>query len=426
MEINLHFNINLTKKQKEVYELYHNKDIKEIVMNFSRQSGKTTMAEILLIETMVNKKCNCAYISPSFAQGKKVFREIAALLNQTKLIAKKNSTDLTIELINGSYLQFFTAQSPTAIRGNTISGLLVIDEAAYLPETTPDGQLLWSMVIQPITKAKKPKILFISTPNGKQGLFYDKYLEGLNSDTVKTVECNIYTDSTISKEEIEELKATTPPLAFKQEFLCEFLDSALTVFEGFEGQFIDYQRVKCDGNVWIGVDLSTSGEDETIVTICNKEGYSKQKLVTGNLDTKYRKIADIINSEKKLVMCYCEANGIGEPMINEIRKLVKQKSKVLYFITTNENKSEMVGSLQLDISQNKAFFDKEEKELYKQMGVFTYKINKQTRRITYAAKEPYHDDRVMSLMIARRAMEDYPNKSLESSYRFIATRKDRI
>lgn len=426
MEINLHFNINLTKKQKEVYELYHNKDIREIVMNFSRQSGKTTMAEILLIETMVKKKCNCAYISPSFAQGKKVFREIAALLNQTKLIAKKNSTDLTLELINGSYLQFFTAQSPTAIRGNTISGLLVIDEAAYLPETTPDGQLLWSMVIQPITKAKKPKILFISTPNGKQGLFYDKYLEGLNSDTVKTVECNIYTDSTISKEEIEELKATTPPLAFKQEFLCEFLDSALTVFEGFEGQFIDYQRVKFDGNVWIGVDLSTSGEDETIVTICNKEGYSKQKLVTGNLDAKYRKISDIINSEKKLVMCYCEANGIGEPMINEIRKLVKQKSKVLYFTTTNENKSEMVGSLQLDITQNKTFFDKEEKELYKQMGVFTYKVNKQTRRITYAAKEPYHDDRVMSLMIARRAMEDYPNKSLESSYRFIATRKDRI
>ena len=114
MEINLHFNINLTKKQKEVYELYHNKDIREIVMNFSRQSGKTTMAEILLIETMVKKKCNCAYISPSYSQGKKVFREITQLLGQTKLIAKKNSTDLTLELINGSFLQFFTAQSPTA------------------------------------------------------------------------------------------------------------------------------------------------------------------------------------------------------------------------------------------------------------------------------------------------------------------------
>lgn len=424
MEINLHFNINLTKKQKEVYELYHNKDIREIVMNFSRQSGKTTMAEILLIETMVNKKCNCAYISPSYSQGKKVFREITQLLGQTKLIAKKNSTDLTISLINGSYLQFFTAQSPTAIRGQTISGLLVIDEAAYLPETTPDGQLLWSMVIQPITKAKKPKILFISTPNGKQGLFYDKYLEGLNSDTVKTVECNIYEDTTVSKEDIVELKATTPPLAWQQEFECKFLDSALTVFEGYEKQFIDYQNVTLN-RVWCSVDFSSVGEDETIFTKTDGK-YVWQKVIKGTLDSKYRQIADIINNEKNMVMCYLEENGIGSPMANEVKKLVKNKSRVLEYITTNENKAENVGNLQLAIAQDEIFFNKEDAELYKQLGVFTYKISKQTRRLTYAAKEPYHDDRVMSLMIALRAKEDYPNKSLESSYRFIATRKDRI
>ena len=424
MEINLHFNINLTKKQKEVYELYHNKDVREIVMNFSRQSGKTTMAEILLIETMVKKKCNCAYISPSYSQGKKVFREITQLLGQTKLIAKKNSTDLTISLINGSYLQFFTAQSPTAIRGQTISGLLVIDEAAYLPETTPDGQLLWSMVIQPITKAKKPKILFISTPNGKQGLFYDKYLEGLNSDTVKTVECNIYEDTTVSKEDIELLRQTTPPLAFKQEFECKFLDSALTVFEGYEKQFIDYQNVTFN-RVWCSVDFSSVGEDETIFTKTDGK-YVWQKLINGTLDSKYRQISDIINNEKNMVMCYLEENGIGSPMANEVKKLVKNKSRVLEYITTNENKAENVANLQLAIAQNDIFFNKEDTELYKQMGVFTYKISKQTRRITYAAKEPYHDDRVMSLMIALRANEDYPVKSLESSYRFIATRKDRI
>ena len=60
------------------------------------------------------------------------------------------------------------------------------------------------------------------------------------------------------------------------------------------------------------------------------------------------------------------------------------------------------------------------------MGVFTFKINKTTRRITYAAKEPYHDDRIMSLLIARRAMEDYPINSASVSYSFVATRKDRI
>lgn len=424
MEINLKFKINLTKKQKEAYDLFHKEEVRELVLNFSRQSGKTTLCEILLIETLVKSKTNCAYISPSFAQGKKVFREIVNLLSQTQLIAKKNSTDLTISLINGSFLQFFTALNPTAIRGQTISGLLVIDEAAYLPEETSDGQLLWPMVIQPITKAKKPKIIFVSTPNGKSGIFYEKYLQGLNSQTTITVECNIYEDTTISKEDIDELKATTPPLAWQQEFECKFLDSALTVFEGYEKQFIDYQKVTFD-KVWYGVDFSSVGEDETVVTKTNGK-YVWQKVIKGTLDSKYRQIADIINNEKKLVMCYLEENSIGSPMANEVKKLVKNKSRVLEYITTNENKAENVGNLQLAIAQNEIFFNKEDTELYKQMGVFTYKISKQTRRISYAAKEPYHDDRVMSLMIALRAKEDYPSKSVESSYRFIAARQKKI
>lgn len=103
MEINLKFKINLTSKQKEAYNLFHKEEVRELVLNFSRQSGKTTLCEILLIETLVKSKTNCAYISPSFAQGKKVFREIVNLLSQTQLIAKKNSTDLTISLINGSF-----------------------------------------------------------------------------------------------------------------------------------------------------------------------------------------------------------------------------------------------------------------------------------------------------------------------------------
>ena len=425
MNVNIHFNIDLTKSQQKAYDLFHNEKVKELVLNFSRQSGKTTLCEILLIETLVKKKCTCAYISPDFGQGKKVFREIVNLLSQTPLIKKKNSTDLSLELVNDSFLQFFTGKNPTAIRGNTISGLLVLDEAAYLPEETSDGQNFYHMVVKPITKAKKPKVVFISTPNGKFGLFYEKYLEGLTSETTKTVECNIYEDTTISKEDIEELKRTTPPLAWRQEFLCEFLDSALTVFEGYEKQFIDYKDITLNKKVWIGVDLSSVGEDETILTKTDGR-YVKQYLIEGSLDTKYRKIAKIINEESNLVMAYLESNGIGSVMINEIKKLIKNKSRIMEYVTTNENKAENVGNLQLKINQNDIFFNKEDKELYKQLGVFSFKVNKITKKISYAAKEPNHDDRVMSLLIALRAKEDYPSKGVEASYRFVATRKTKI
>lgn len=113
-------------------------------------------------------------------------------------------------------------------------------------------------------------------------------------------------------------------------------------------------------------------------------------------------------------------------MVNEVRKLVKNRSKVLYFTTTSENKNEMVGDMQLAISEGSVTFNEDDAELYKQMGVFTYKVNRQTRRISYAAKEPYHDDRVMALLLAKRAKQDYPVATVSSSYSFIQSRRDRI
>lgn len=420
----LNFKINLRPAQKEAYKAFHSPTINELVLNFSRQQGKTTLCEILIIETLVKRKNNVYYISPDFAQGKKVYREILNLLQPTGLIRKKNSSDLTIEMFNGSFLGFFSCKNPTAIRGNTASGLLVLDECAYLPEETSDGQNLWHMVIKPITKAKKPKVVFISTPNGKSGLFYEKYLEGLTSETTKTIECDIFRDTSMTEEEIELLRRETPPKAWQQEYLCKFLDNALTAFEGFEAQFIDYQEdkvIKYDEQVWIGVDFSANGEDETIVSVVNKDNKVRQYKIDGSLDMKYSKIAKIIDEYKSAVAVYMECNGIGEPMINEVKKLVKNnKSKLHYWTTTNESKNAMVGMLQLLIANAGIWFSNLNKELYKQFGLFGYEINKKTRRITYGAKAPNHDDRIMSLMMALQAKEDYPYASA-SNMVFIKT-----
>jgi hypothetical protein len=209
----------------------------------------------------------------------------------------------------------------------------------------------------------------------------------------------------------------------------EFLDSALTAFDGFENQFTDYQEdkeVKQDEPVWIGIDFSANGEDETILTAVNKTNHVRQYLISGSLDQKYKKISDIIDSYKHVVAVYMECNGIGEPMINEVRKLVRNnKSKLHYWTTTNESKNAMVGNLQLLIANAGICFSIHNKELYKQFGLFAFEINKKTRRITYGAKAPNHDDRIMSLMMALQAKEDFPYSG-GSNYIFMANRPDRI
>lgn len=401
MEIN--FNIQLTSKQKEAYDIMHNDDIQFLIARWSRQCGKTVFAEIMLIEYLCKPNLFSAYISPSFAQGRKVYSEIAQLLDGTGVIRKANASELKIESIYGSTLKFFSMESPTAIRGNTVSGILVMDEAAFFPSQLTDGSDPYYNIIFPIIKARRPKVLVISTPNGKQGMFYDLYLKAFNGeDGYAELFASIYDDNLISKDEIETLKKGYPPLAFKQEFECEFLDNAITVFPNFDQCFDGkYEGGKC----WCGIDPSSVGDDNTIVTFVNSDNQVRQYKVDGSLDAKYVEIASLINKNKP-VATYIENNSIGEVMANEIRKKLLTKSNFYTFTTTNESKKDYISLLQVDIANNDIHFEEENRLLYSELSTFTFKLTK-TGNITYAAKSGYHDDTVTSLGIALQCKQDF-------------------
>ena len=414
MKIN--FNIDLTNKQQEAYNLIHDKDTQFLIARWSRQCGKTVFAEIMLIEYLCKNNLFSAYISPTFAQGKKVFAELTQLLETSGIIKKANAADLKIESIYGSTLKFFSMESPTSIRGNTVSGLLVLDEAAFFPTVLSDGQDPYYNVIFPIIKARKPKVLVISTPNGRQGMYYDLYLRAFNGDKgYKELTATIYDDDLITKEEIEELKKGYPPLAFKQEFEVEFLDNALTVFPNFENCF-DGHFVK--GKCWCGIDPSSVGEDNTIVSFINGDNQVRQYKIDGTLDQKYDKIARLVN-EMNPVATYIENNSIGAVMSNEIRKKLRRKSNFYEFTTTNESKKQYISLLSIDIANSQIHFEEDNKLLYSELSTFTFKLTK-GGNITYAARDGYHDDTVTSLGICLQCREDFQYKPINKD-NFIRT-----
>ena len=404
----VNFDIKLTKKQKEAYDIMHDKECKFLIARWSRQCGKTIFAEIMLIEYLCKKNTFNAYISPTFSQGKKVYAELNQLLEGSGIIKKSNAADLRIDTIYGSSLKFFSMESPTAIRGNTISGLLVLDEAAFFPTQLPSGEDPYYNVIFPTIKARKPKVLVISTPCGRQGMYYDLYLKAFNKEKgYRELTATIYDDELISKEEIEDIKKGYPPLAFKQEFEVEFLDNALTVFPNFENCFDGhFERGKC----WIGIDPSSVGEDNTIVSIINKDNQVRQIKVDGTLDVKYAKIAQILNKFSP-VATYIENNSIGEVMANEIRKKLYRKSNFYTFTTTNESKKQYISLLSVAIANGEIHFESNNKLLYSELSTFTFKLTK-GGNITYAARDGYHDDTVTSLGIALQCKEDFQYKPI--------------
>lgn len=399
------FNIKLTDGQKEGYKLCHDKDNKIVVLCFSRQCGKTVLCEILLIEQLFKANTYSAYISPTFQLGRKVYKEILQLLEQTNIVAKANSSTLTIETVFGSTLQFFSAESPQAIRGTTVSGLLIIDEAAYIKDVLPNGEDFWGNVVMPITKARRPRVILVSTPAGMSGFYFDFYQRALNGEEgIVALKRTIYDDNLVTPQEIEEIKRTIPNKAWQQEFECVFLASSLTFFDGFEKCFGKYQY-QPNQRTWIGIDLSAQGEDETILTKIDEDNRVRQYKILGTLDSRYRQIADIINNTQNLTAIYAENNGLGAPMINEIRKLIKHRNKLHEWTTTNSSKEEIISNLAVIIANKGIYFNEEDKELFSQFSTFICKISK-TKKLTFGAKEGFHDDRILSLAIALKAKED--------------------
>lgn len=406
-------NLKFTKTQEKAWRILNMTNCKELVLAWSRQSGKSVFLEFCCIYFLLKKWANIGYITPQFAHSRKVYSDIIKILEPTGLIKTANASTLQIELINGNRLSFFSAESPTAIRGNSFRGLVVCDEAAFINDTTSDGQDFFNSILMPTCKAYKPKVIYASTPLAKSGTFYAKFMRGQeghpHTDTpnkVYSIKATIYDDSLITEEEIEEIKNSIPEASFKREFMVEFMDNAMSAFTDYTDKFTLKKQIDFNQPLWIGVDFHSVGSDSTVVSLINADDDVWQIEIKGGLDAQYRQIANILDKCKKLVIAYMESNSIGEVMLNEVKKLTKQRSKVIEWCTTNESKEIQVGLVQTHLTKDMMHFEEANKQLKNQFDTFSYSISK-TRKITYAALSGHHDDRVLSLMIAVQSKEDY-------------------
>lgn len=363
--------------------------------------------KVLCIEWLFQRKKQIAYVCRNYILAKRIYKDLLQLLPK-EYITTANGSDLTITSILGSTITFFSAESGASLRGLTFN-YLICDEFAFFKQEQTDGTNLWNDILFPTVKVNGIITIFVSTPLGKQNIFYDMYLKGQDPTFPShySILKTIYDDGLVTDEEIEEIRKQIPELSFKQEFLCQFLDGATTAFNGFEECFTKF---KYQDHIpqWLGFDLSANGKDETIGTVINTLGQVKQYKIKGTLDQKYNAIADIINSTKNLKGCYVERNGVGSPMLNEILKLVNRKSIVYDWLTTNETKNEIISDLQIKIANKEIFFDEDDKELFSQFGTFTVKFTKKGL-LTFSASSTNKDDRIMSLAIALRARNDLKN-----------------
>ena len=408
--MNVSFDLKLSKSQQEVYELVQDRKYKFITVAFSRQSGKTVLMLVLCIQWLFKQNMSIAYICRNFVLAKRLYKELIKILPK-EIIKSANGTDLAIESIYGSTLNFYSAEQGASLRGQTFN-YMICDEFAFHKMEQPDGTHLWNDILSPTLKARGKKCIFVSTPLGKNNIFYDMFQRGLSDEYPKyaSILKTIYDDGFITEDEIEEIKKSIPELSFKQEYLCEWLEDGLSFFQGYSYCFdID----KYTGNKsWVGIDCSGDGQDSTICAKISENGSVELFEAKGTLDMKYRQIADYINKVNPVAV-YGEINGLGSPMLNEVKKLVLHRSKIYEWNTSNSSKEEIISDLAVEIANKNLHFLKSDTKLYDELGNFVVTVSK-SRKLTFAARGSGHDDRVLATAIALKCREDFKYNAFNS------------
>lgn len=396
----LNLDIQLNKTQSALLSLVENN--KFTVANISRQQGKSVLAKVLATTWLFQTNKVISYITPTLKLAKKIFKDLTSVL-PAELLVTCNASDLVIESVTGSSLWFYSAEQGDKIRGIT-NNYLIIDEAAFLK----NGTDLWYSILSPTIKVKGEKILFISTPNGTNNIFYELAIKA--QSRIKDwayIMRDIYSDSFC--ENIEEIREQTPDIIFRQEYLCEFIEGATSFFTNYHQCYDNTMIFNWKSPLWAGIDWSSTGKDKTVLTFINAEGQVQKYNIEGDLDKKYEQIASIINQRKPRAV-YAETNSIGEVMLNELNKLLKKKAKG--FLTTNDSKTEIIGELAVALERGDITYN--DIELDRQLGAYGYSVTK-TNKLSFAGVGE-HDDATMSLAFALRAKKDF---SVKSSYTFI-------
>jgi len=195
---------------------------KRMLLNCSRQSGKsTTTAVLALHRALYYPGSLILLISPSLRQSSELFRKVTdfqKLMPFKSKLVEDNKLSLTMD--NGSRILSLPASGAT-IRGFSAVSLIIEDEAAHV-----EDQLYMS--VRPMLAVGQGKIILMSTPFGKRGHFHSEWTEG--GDTWERIEVKAAECSRISSEFLAEEKRSLGEWWFRQEYCCEFCDTTDQLF----------------------------------------------------------------------------------------------------------------------------------------------------------------------------------------------------
>ena len=292
-------------------------------------------------------------------------------------------------------IEFKTAErEDRGLRGRGLSALLV-DEASLVSRKS------WELGLRPALADKQGKAVFISTPRGKGGLFYELFQAGQGVDPKwKSWRFPSNLNPYFPKEEWDELERVTPSGTWRQEYLAEFVEGEGAVFHGLD-KVREMNPLPYDPQCrWvIGADLAKS-VDFTVLYPLNEYGepgelirfkdisWTVQQDAIARLSNRYGNARVVVDS-----------SGIGDPVEDNLRRAgvpvigMKTGSTV--------TKEELIEGLSIALQHGWVKLPTRDsyRWLWDELEAYQKEITEHGN-VSYHAPEGMHDDGVIGLSLA--------------------------
>jgi hypothetical protein len=192
-----------------------------VLLNCSRQSGKSTMAALITLHcALYHPGSLILCLAPALRQSQELFGKVARFYRELgRPVVPQSERRLSLELENGSRIVTLPGSEKT-IRGFSGAALLLVDEAARV-----DDGLYYA--IRPMLAVSGGALMMLSTPYGKRGVFYEAWS---GAEDWKRYEIPARRCPRISAAFLEDERRALPARVYRQEYECSFEETEDQLF----------------------------------------------------------------------------------------------------------------------------------------------------------------------------------------------------
>ena len=235
----------LTEPQREVWDAPERFKL----LCSGRRFGKTYLCISRLVAWAIEHPGSLNwYVTQNYKSAKQIaWRQLRAMV-PTEMFVKKNESELSVELTNGSLIALKGADNADSLRGVSLSSL-IIDEAAYVKREA------WEMVLRPALSDQGGPAWFITTPAGLNW-FHDLWEQAEDQPDWSTHSYTTIEGGNVPAEEIEAAKRTLDDRTFRQEYLASFETLTGRVYPDFDNDNISDDVADTGGEILLGCDFN--------------------------------------------------------------------------------------------------------------------------------------------------------------------------